>query len=243
MGQLTASIAHEVNQPIAAAVTNAQAALRWMKMEPPDLAEVRRALDRIVRDGKRAGEVIDRIRGQIKKAPSQRDVIDINETIDEVIGLARGEITKNGVLAETQFGDNLPLVHGDRVQLQQVILNLIINAVEAMGSVIDGSRELRIRTTKEDANGLCVAVADTGPGLSPELLERIFTPFYTTKPGGMGMGLSICQSIVEAHGGRLWAAADDPHGAVFQFTLASVPAPPLPAGTRRHARGRIVRGL
>ncbi|NLS07599.1 PAS domain S-box protein, partial [Rhizobium sp. P32RR-XVIII] len=229
MGQLTASIAHEVNQPIAATVTNAQAALRWMDMEQPDLAEVRQALDRIARDGRRAGEVISRIRGQIKKAPPQQDVVDINETIDEVISLARSEITKNGIKVNRQFANSLPLLQGDRVQLQQVILNLVINATEAMGTMIDGSRELRVRTMTEGTNCLCVAVADTGPGLGPELLERIFSPFYTTKPGGMGLGLSICRSIVEAHGGRLWAEADTPHGAVFQFTLTSVADPPLPA--------------
>jgi signal transduction histidine kinase len=203
--------------------------MRWMDMEQPDLPEVRQALDRIVRDGRRAREVINRIRGQIKKAPPQRDMIDINETIGEVIGLASGEITKNGIKVETQFADHLPHLHGDRVQLQQVILNLIINATEAMGTMIDGSRELRVRTTKEGANCLCVAVADTGPGLGPELLERIFSPFYTSKPGGMGLGLSICRSIVEAHGGRLWAAADNPRGAVFEFTLTSVSASPVPA--------------
>ncbi|CAN7754939.1 trifunctional serine/threonine-protein kinase/ATP-binding protein/sensor histidine kinase [Rhizobium sp. LjRoot258] len=229
IGQLTASIAHEVNQPIAATVTNAQAAMRWMDMEQPDLTEVRQALDRIVMSGRRAGEVISRIRGQIKKAPPHRDMLDINETIGEVIGLARGEITKNGIKVETQFADSLPLLHGDRVQLQQVILNLIINASEAMGT-IDGSRELRVRTTKEGTNCLCVAVADTGPGLSPGLLERIFSPFYTTKPSGMGLGLSICRSIVEAHGGRLSVAANNPHGAVFQFTLPSVTASPVLAG-------------
>ncbi|NLS08266.1 PAS domain S-box protein, partial [Rhizobium sp. P32RR-XVIII] len=218
IGQLTASIAHEVNQPIAATVTNAQAALRWMDKEQPDLAEVRKALDRIARDGRRAGEVIGRIRGQIKKAPPERDMLDINETITEVIGLARSEITKNGIKVETQLADNLPLLHGDRVQLQQVILNLIINATEAMGT-IHGSRELCVRTAKESADCLCVAVADTGPGLNPELLERIFSPFYTTKSSGMGLGLSICRSIVEAHGGRLSVAANNPHGAVFQFTL------------------------
>ncbi|MGO7761990.1 AAA family ATPase [Rhizobium ruizarguesonis] len=228
IGQLTGSIAHEVNQPIAATVTNAQAALRWMDMEQPNLEEVRQTLDRIVRDGRRAGEVVNRIRGQIKKVPPQQDVIDINEVIEEVISLVRSEINKNGIKVDRQFADGLPLLQGDRVQLQQVILNLIINAIEAMGTMIDGSRELRVRTIGAGTNCLRVAVADTGPGVGPELLERIFSPFYTTKSSGMGLGLSICRSIVEAHGGRLWAEEHKPRGAVFQFTLASVPGPPVP---------------
>ncbi len=226
IGQLTGSIAHEVNQPIAATITNAQAALRWMDMEQPNLEEVRQTLDRIVRDGRRAGEVVNRIRGQIKKVPPQQDVVDINKVIEEVISLVRNEINKNEIKVETQFAEGLPLLRGDRVQLQQVILNLIVNATEAMGTMIGGLRELRIRTMAVGTNSLRVAVADTGPGLGPELLERIFSPFCTTKPGGMGLGLSICRSIVEAHGGELWAEAGKPRGAVFQFTLTPVPGPP-----------------
>ena len=227
MGQLSASIAHEVNQPIAAAITNAHSALRWLGARPPDLEEVRQALGRIVRDGNRAGDVIGRIRDLIRKAPPRKDGLEINEAILEVIALTRGEVVKNGVSVKTQLAEGLPLIQGDRVQLQQVILNLIVNAVEAMSGVGEGSRELLISTGKAESDGVLVAVRDSGPGLAPASLERLFGAFYTTKPGGLGMGLSICRSIIEAHGGRLWATANVPQGAVFQFT---VPAHPDSAG-------------
>jgi len=227
MGQLSASIAHEVNQPIAAAITNAHSALRWLGARPPDLEEVRQALGRIVRDGNRAGDVIGRIRDLIRKAPPRKDGLEINEAILEVIALTRGEVVKNGVSVQTQLAEGLPLIQGDRVQLQQVILNLIVNAVEAMSGVGEGSRELLISTGKAKSDGVLVAVRDSGPGLAPASLERLFGAFYTTKPGGLGMGLSICRSIIEAHGGRLWATANVPQGAVFQFT---VPAHPDSAG-------------
>jgi PAS domain S-box-containing protein len=219
MGQLTASIAHEVNQPITAAVTNAHAALRWLDGRPPDLEEVRQALHAIIKDGHRAGEVIGRIRALIKKAPPRHDHLDINEAVIEVIALTRSEVVKNGVSVQTQLAEGLPLIQGDRVQLQQVILNLIINAVEAMSSTGEGLRELRISTGKAESDGVLVAVRDSGPGLAPASLERLFEAFYTTKPGGLGMGLSICRSIIEAHGGRLWAAANVPQGASFHFNL------------------------
>jgi PAS domain S-box-containing protein len=229
MGQLTASIAHEVNQPIAAAVTNAQAALRWLGAQSPDVEEVRQALGRIVRDGNRAGAVIGRIRALIKKAPPRKDSLEINEAILEVLALTRGEVLRHGVLVQTQLAEGLPLVEGDRVQLQQVILNLILNAVEAMSSVSEGSRELLISTTQAGSDSVLARVRDSGPGLDPDSVDRLFEAFYTTKPGGMGMGLSICRSIIEAHGGRLWATANGSGGAVFQFTLPlerddSVPA-------------------
>jgi len=227
MGQLSASIAHEVNQPIAAAITNAHSTLRWLGARPPDLEEVRQALGRIVRDGNRAGDVIGRIRDLIRKAPPRKDGLEINEAILEVIALTRGEVVKNGVSVQTQLAEGLPLIQGDRVQLQQVILNLIVNAVEAMSGVGEGSRELLISTGKAESDGVLVAVRDSGPGLAPASLERLFGAFYTTKPGGLGMGLSICRSIIEAHGGRLWATANVPQGAVFQFT---VPAHPDSAG-------------
>jgi PAS domain S-box-containing protein len=222
MGQLT-SIAHEVNQPIAAAVINAQAALRWLGSRPPNLPEVRQALGRIVEHGNRAADVIGRIRALIKKAPPRKDRLEINQTIDEVIELTHGEATKNGVLVETELAAGLPLIHGDRVQLQQVILNLVINAVEAMSRVSAGERELLITTRQAEAGGVLVAVQDSGPGPAPAALERLFEPFYTTKPNGLGLGLSICRSIIEGHGGRLWASANAPRGTVFQFTL-----PPRP---------------
>ena len=225
MGQLAASIAHEVNQPIAATVTNAQAALRWLDRRPADLQEVRQALARIAKDGHRAAEVIDEIRALIKKAPPRKDRLEINGAIHEVIALTRGEAVKNGVSVQTELIDGLPLIEGDRVQLQQVILNLIINAFEAMSGISEGLRELLISTRKAEPDGVLVAVRDSGPGLAPATLERLFESFYTTKPGGLGLGLSICRSIIEAHGGRLWACANVPCGAIFQFT---VPARPVP---------------
>jgi C4-dicarboxylate-specific signal transduction histidine kinase len=223
MGQLSASIAHEVNQPIAATVTNAYAALRWLDARSPDLGEVRQALGRIVKDGNRAGDVIGRIRDLIRRAPPRKEGLAINEAILEVVALTRSEAVKNGVSVQTQLSEGLPLIEGDRVQLQQVILNLIINAVEAMSSAGEGSRELLISTGKTSSDDVLVAVQDSGPGLAPASFERLFEAFYTTKPGGLGMGLSICRSIIEAHRGQLWATANMPEGAVFQFTVPAQP--------------------
>jgi signal transduction histidine kinase len=219
MGQLTASIAHEVNQPITAAVANAHAALRWLGGHPPDLEEVREALDAIIKDGKRAGDVIGRIRALIKKVPPRHDRLDINEAILEVIEMTRSELLRNGVSLQTELPKGLPLIRGDRIQMQQIVLNLIMNAVEAMSDISKGSRDLLISTAKDISNGVLVAVRDSGPGLNPESLERLFDPFYTTKPGGMGMGLSICRSIMEAHGGRVWATANVTQGATFHLSL------------------------
>ena len=222
MGELAASLAHEVKQPIAAGRNNASAALNFLDKQPPDLGEVREALSCIVGDADRAAQIIDRMRDHIKKAPPRKDRFDLNEAINEVIVLARGEITKNGVSVDTHLTEGALSVEGDRVQLQQVVLNLILNAVEAMGSVQERPRELLISTEQSQANGVLVAVRDSGPGIDPENLERVFEAFYTTKSSGVGMGLSICRSIVEAHGGRLWAEANEPRGAVFQFTLPSL---------------------
>jgi signal transduction histidine kinase len=219
MGQLTASITHEVMQPMSAAVTNALAALRWLNSEPPNLENTRQALDRVLKTGNRAIDVIERIRALIKKAPPRKDALQINDTILEAIALTRDEVLKNGISVQTQLAEGLPAVHGDRVQLQQVILNLTINAIEAMSDISNGSRELLIRTGKDASDGVLVAVQDSGSGLSPDGFEQLFEAFYTTKPEGMGMGLPICRSIVEAHGGRLWAAPLDGPGAIFQFTL------------------------
>ena len=219
MGQLSASIAHEVNQPIGAAVANASAALGWLGKTPPDLEEVRQALDRIVTNGNRASDVIGRIRALVQKAPVRKDAFEINGAILEVVALTRGEVSRNGISVQTQLAAGLPLIQGDRVQLQQVILNLIINAIEAMRGLGEGKRELLISTDKFGSDGVLVAVRDSGPGLTPTALERVFDAFYTTKPDGLGLGLSICRSIIEAHGGRLWAIDNVPHGAVFQFTL------------------------
>jgi PAS domain S-box-containing protein len=219
MGQLTASIAHEVNQPIAATVTNAQAALRWLDARPPDLDETRQAVARVVNDGIRAGEVVGRIRALIEKVPARTDRFDIKDAITDVVALTRSELSSNGVSLQTRFAQGLPPIQGDRVQLQQVILNLIVNAIEAMSGVSKGARELSISTEMDALNGALVAVRDSGPGLDPASLEHLFDAFYTTKSNGMGMGLSICHSIIEAHGGRIWAEANVPQGATFQFTL------------------------
>ncbi|MBR0750640.1 PAS domain S-box protein [Bradyrhizobium jicamae] len=223
MGQLTASIAHEVNQPIAATVTNAQAGLRWLRTQPPDLREVRHSLDRIVEDGTRAGNVIHGIRAFINKVPPRKDRFDLNEAVLEMVALTRNEMFKHRILLQTELAPGLPAVGGDRTQLQQVILNLILNAVEAMSATDAGRRELRIHTEREEAGGVLVTVRDSGPGLDPAAMERVFEAFYTTKPKGMGMGLAICRSMVEAHGGRMWASANDGGGAVFQFTLPPEP--------------------
>jgi C4-dicarboxylate-specific signal transduction histidine kinase len=219
MGELSASIAHEVNQPIAATVTNAQAALRWLRAHPPDLDEVRASLSRIVEDGNRAGNVIGGIRAFINKVPPRKDRFDLNEAILEMIALTRSEMLKHGISLQTELAPGLPRVEGDRTQLQQVILNLVVNAIEAMGGIDEGTREFRINTERAAAGGVLVTARDSGPGLDPENVERVFTAFYTTKPKGMGMGLAICRSMVEAHGGRMWASANEPRGAVFQFTL------------------------
>ena len=219
MGQLVASIAHEVNQPIAATVTNAQAALRWLSVQPPDVKEARQVLHRIVDDGNRAGDVIGRIRALIKKAPPRKETLDINEAIREVIELTGGEARKHGASVRTQLAGCLPFVEADRVELQQVLLNLIINAVEAMSGIGDGVREVLVCTSDADNGFVLVAVCDSGPGLSSDSVESIFAPFYTTKTTGLGMGLSISRSIIEAHGGQLWASANRSRGAVFQFTV------------------------
>ncbi len=219
MGQLTASIVHEVKQPITATATNAEAALRWLDRQPPNLDEARQTLADIVKDSHRAGDVIDRMRDLIKKAPPRKDRVEINGAIREVIELIYSEAVKNGVSVQTQFAESLPLIQGDRVQLQQVMLNLIINAIQAMSGLAAGVRELRITTENTESEGVRLAVRDSGPGLSSENFQRLFEPFYTTKPEGMGMGLSICRSIIEAHGGRLWAIPCKPQGALFQFTI------------------------
>jgi PAS domain S-box-containing protein len=220
MGQLSASIAHEINQPIAAVIANANAGLRWLGGQQADLDEVRQALDRIVRDGTRAGEVIGRIRALVKKVPPRRELfLDINEAIREVIALTHTETHRNAVRLESRLADDLPFVSADRVQLQQIMINLIINAIEAMAGAGDGARELTIVSGIDNADAVVVEVQDTGPGLDPEKLDRLFQSFYTTKPDGIGMGLAISRSIAEAHGGRLSAAPNNPRGAVFRLTL------------------------
>ncbi len=218
MGQLTATIAHEVIQPIAATVTNAETALRLLRVGSSDLEEVQQTLAQIVEDGVRAAEVINRIRAFMKKAPLRTDHLEVNEVIGEIIELTHGETAKYGVSVLTELADTLPVVEADRVQLQQVLLNLIVNAIDAMRANKE-PKELLIRTGKAEPSGVLVAVQDSGPGLEPVVLERVFESFYTTKPTGLGLGLSICRSIIEAHGGRLWASMNQQRGATFQFTL------------------------
>jgi PAS domain S-box-containing protein len=236
MGQLAASIAHEISQPVAATVTNAQAGLEWLGAQPPDLEEIRQTFDSIISDGMRAGDVIGRIRALIKKAPPQKESLEVNEAVREVIALTRGEVVKNRVSVRTQLAEGLPLIQADRVQLQQVILNLIINAVEAMSGVGDGARELQISTSRIASNGVLVSLRDSGPGLDPKSADRLFEAFYTSKAKGMGMGLAICRSIIEAHGGRMWASANESRGAVFQFTLPLEPDETVPT---RHVNSML----
>jgi len=219
MGELAASLAHEISQPIATARNNARAAVRFFDRNPPDLDEVREALECIVSDADRAGDIIGRIRDHIKKAPPRKGRFDLNKAIDEVIALAESAITSNGVSVRTRLTEGFAPVQGDRVQLQQVVLNLILNAVEAMSTVEAGPRELLIGTEQTQTGGVLVSVCDSGPGLDPDHVDRVFEAFYTTKSSGVGMGLSICRSIIDAHGGRLWADMNASRGAVFRFTL------------------------
>jgi PAS domain S-box-containing protein len=245
MGELAASIAHEVNQPLAGMLTNANASLRWLAGDSPDLAEARDAIQRIVRDGNRASDVITRMRALIKKAPAAQEPIAINAVIQEVLALTQPELRRNRVLLQTEFADDLPIVLGDKIQLQQVILNLVMNAIEAMNGIAEGARELQVSSqrmtgTRFDPGKetvpagevnepgqsfVLIAVRDSGPGLDPAQLEHVFETFYTTKSLGMGMGLAISRSIIEAHHGWLWGSPNKPRGAIFQFTLPCQPGP------------------
>jgi signal transduction histidine kinase len=219
LGELTASIAHEVNQPLAAIVTNGNACLRWLGGAQPNFVEARQAVERIIKDGYRASEVIARIRALVKKSPARNDLIDLNEVILEVLAIAQSETRRSHVSLKRELPNHLPAVSGDRVQLQQVILNLIINGLEAIVKSNATERELFVSSGKDESNNLFVAVRDSGEGLDPANLERVFDAFFTTKPDGMGMGLAISRTIVESHGGRLWATPNSPRGTVFQFTL------------------------
>ena len=219
MGEMAASIAHEVNQPLSGVVVNANASLRWLAAEPPDLGEARDAIRRIMRDGQRASQVIARVRALSQKTATEKEPLDLNAAIQEVLGLAQSEVNRTRVTLRTAFAPDLPRVLGDRVQLQQVVLNLILNGIEAMSGVVDRPRELTISTHREDPDRVRVVVKDSGIGLDPDKATQIFDAFYTTKRSGMGMGLSISRSIVENHGGRLWAVPNDGPGTTFQFTV------------------------
>jgi PAS domain S-box-containing protein len=215
MGELTASIAHEVSQPLGAIVTSAGSCSRWLAAKPPQMDKARRALERIVNDGRRAGSIIQRIRALMRRQAPRKDWLDVNETILEVIALAQYELRRNHIVLETRLGEALPRIRGDRVQCQQVLLNLIVNAIEAMSEIRERRRELTIVSATDGPDGVRIEVRDSGTGLDPEHATHLFEPFYTTKSEGLGIGLSISRSIVEAHGGRLWAGANTPHGAVF----------------------------
>ena len=221
LGELTASIAHEVNQPLAAIVTNGNACLRWLGGATPNLSEARQAVERIIKDSYRASEVIARIRTLVKKAPPRNDLVDLNEVIVEVVALAQSEALRNRVSLNRELKNDLPRVRGDRVQLQQVILNLIINGLEAIAKNTDGTRQLSVSSDVNGDSDVIVTVKDSGEGLDSANLQRVFDAFYTTKPQGMGMGLAISRTIIESHGGRLWATPNSPQGAVFQFTLST----------------------
>jgi C4-dicarboxylate-specific signal transduction histidine kinase len=207
-------------QPIASARNNARAALNFLEQQPSDLGEAREALGCVVGDADRAGSIVNRIRDHVNKAPPRKTRFDLNEAIDEVIVLARTAIAKNEISVQTRLAQSLHPVQGDRIQLQQVVLNLVLNAIEAMASIAAGARDLSI-TTEQDRTAVRVAVRDSGPGIHPDHHERVFAAFYTTKASGTGMGLSICRSIIDAHGGRLWVESNKPRGAVLQFTLPS----------------------
>jgi C4-dicarboxylate-specific signal transduction histidine kinase len=219
MGQLTASIAHEINQPLAAIITNADACLLWLEADKPDLDEARQAAARIVRNGHRAGDIIKSVRTLTRKSAPAMVSLDINDVIREVILLVGGEFRRHGVRVEASLSSGLRSVNGDRVQLQQVVLNLIMNGIEAMTDSVRQRRQLQIRSENGESGGVLVAVGDSGSGLDPARTERLFEAFFTTKSEGTGMGLSICRSIIDAHGGRLWASPNLPNGAVFQFAL------------------------
>jgi PAS domain S-box-containing protein len=221
MGQLTASIAHEIRQPLSAAKMNGNTALRWLTRNPPEVDEAKQSIENVVKDASRANDVISRIHGFVKKVAPSKDALDINEAILEVVALTHAEAAKHGVATSLQLAETLPRIHGDRVQLQQVMINLIINAVQAMSDV-EGVRELRISTEHNESSEVRVAVRDSGPGVGAGNLPHLFSAFYTTKPGGMGMGLSISRSIIEAHNGRLWASTNLPRGASFQFALPAI---------------------
>jgi len=219
LGEMTASIAHEVNQPLAAVVTHAEACLRWLERETPDLDEVREAVESIIKDGKRAGEVIRRVRGLAHKTATQKTPLDVNDVVREVVALVEHELLSRRVSLRMELTPALPAVLADRVQLQQVIINLMMNGIEAMQAVTDRPRDLVIRSCQDEEHEVLLSVQDRGTGISAESADRLFKAFFTTKSSGMGMGLSICRSIIEAHGGRVWAVPNVPHGAAFHFTL------------------------
>lgn len=219
LGELTASIAHELNQPLAGLVSSGDACRRWLGNQPPNIERANQSLERIVRDADRASKVVERVRGLAKNTPPQKAAVSVKEAVREVIVLTRGELEQNQIRLEEQFADDLPLIWADRIQLQQVCLNLVVNAIESIKDLRGGPRNLLVRAEKDASDSVLLTVSDTGAGLDSDHTEDVFNAFYTTKPEGMGMGLTISRSIIEAHGGRLWASGNVPRGAKFQFTL------------------------
>jgi C4-dicarboxylate-specific signal transduction histidine kinase len=231
LGEMSASIAHEVNQPLGAIAANGEAGLRWLARDVPQTEEAIATLRLIISDAKRAGNVVGRIRELARKAEPEIARLDINELVDEAIALVKREMLGHQVTLELQLAPGLPLIRGDRIQLQQVIINLVINAVQAMATVVDHARVVTIRTQKHEAHDVLVAIRDAGIGMAPEALDRLFSPFYTTKPDGMGLGLSICRSIVEAHGGQIWASRNAGPGMTFKFAIAACASGLMPGST------------
>ena len=219
MGELVASIAHEVNQPLTGIVTHGEAGLRWLNRDEPNLDAARDTFSHIIQDGRRGAEIIENLRALTKKSGLQLGRLDVNGAIQEVLALTRSELTRHNLVLHTDLSTGDRTVFGDRVQLQQVMLNLIMNGIEAMSAVMDRPKVLTISSERVEPGGVLVAVKDTGAGIDPATADRIFESFFTTKPNGMGIGLSICRSIIEVHGGRFWTSPNTPHGAVFQFTL------------------------
>jgi PAS domain S-box-containing protein len=231
LGQLAASIAHEVNQPLGAMVANAAACDYWLAAAQPETAKAQKVLKTIIADGQRASAVIGRIRAQLSRQPTSREALDINEVIRDALELARYELRRNRIVLESALAQGLPRVHADRVQLQQVLLNLVVNAIEAT-TPVDGPRQLVVASAADGATGVLVTVRDNGVGLDVQAVGDLFDPFYTTKPSGMGMGLAISRSTIESHGGRIWANPSSPRGAEFRFTLPAAPQPMAQAGQR-----------
>ncbi|HTV96736.1 MAG TPA: ATP-binding protein [Steroidobacteraceae bacterium] len=219
LGELTASIAHEVNQPLAGVVSSGSACQRWLASDPPNIERAVQSVERIIRDANRASQVVERIRNLAKNAPPNKASVNMNDAVLEIMALTRGEIEENGVSLKTELAEGVPAVWADRIQLQQVILNLVINAIEAMDKRVDGPKDLFIAVGKDDSNDILFTIRDSGTGLDPQKAQQVFDAFYTTKREGMGMGLAVSRGIIEAHGGRLWATPNEPVGAVFQFKL------------------------
>jgi PAS domain S-box-containing protein len=226
MGELAASIAHDINQPLAAVVANGSACLRWLGAKPPNVEEARQAIERVVKEGTRAGEIMSGIRALLKKAPANKLPVDVNEAIAEVVALMRAEAQRRRVKLDMRLSPDVPSIRADRAQLQQVLLNLVLNGLEATGAASEGPRELVVSSETDASNGVLVSVRDTGVGFDDASAGRLFDAFYTTKEGGMGMGLAISRSIIEAHRGRIWAAPNSPRGAVFRFTVPAVTRAP-----------------